>query len=144
MLLVDAKHGATAPLAKRCTYGVVWTASARADAQGNALALAVQPLDTWREMWLFHMVDQSWRIDVLPPSADGPDLGYLEFAGWVPGTGNMLAARETLVEGRYRRSFEVIDTATLEVRKQADKPGSINLFYRWQDAQWKRQTVILR
>lgn len=144
VLLVDPKLGEKAPLAKRCTYGVVWAASARANAQDSALTLAVQPLDTWREMWLFRKVDKTWQIDVLPPSASGPDIGYLEFAGWVPGSNNLLAAREALVDGHYKRTFEIIDMVTLEVKKQADKPGSLSLFYRWQDPVWKRQTLSLR
>ena len=40
-------------LASRCTYGIVWPASAAANADGGALALAVQTGDTWREMWVF-------------------------------------------------------------------------------------------
>jgi len=142
--LVDAKHDAANALAKRCTYGLVWTASASANAAGMALALAVQPLDAWRELWVFQRDGDSWRIDVLPPSLDTPELGYLEFAGWVPGKAQLLAARETKVEGRFRRSFEVIDLATLAVEKQVDNPSSLSVFYRAQDAAWKRQTVALR
>jgi hypothetical protein len=53
VLLVDARHDASAPLARRCTYGIVWLASATRNREANALALAVQPMDAWRELWVF-------------------------------------------------------------------------------------------
>lgn len=142
--LVDAQHDAVHALARRCTYGLVWTASAARNAAGTALALAVQPLDSWRELWVFQQGSDGWRIDVLPPNLDSPELGYIEFAGWVPGKAQMLAARETRVDGRFRRSFEVIDLATLAVDKQVDNPSSLSVFYRSQDAAWKRQSVAIR
>ena len=142
--LVDAKHDQKNPLLKRCTYGVVWTASVRLNRDGSALALAVQPLDTWREMWVFRQGAESWSVDVLPPGLDSPNLGYVEFAGWVPGTTQMLAAREIKLGGRYKQSFELLNMSTLEVEKQADKPGNLTVFYRWQDPVWKGQTVSLR
>jgi hypothetical protein len=149
--LVDAKQLATTPnarpLAERCTYGLVWAASARANAQGTALALAVQPLDTWRELWLFRREGKEWHIDVLPPAANGPELGYVEFSGWVPGAPaaeRLLLTRESKVEGRLKRSFEVTRLDTLQAEKSASTPELLALFGRWQDAAWKRQTVALR
>ncbi|MGB0128604.1 MAG: hypothetical protein WBP72_13280 [Rhodocyclaceae bacterium] len=142
--LVDAKHAAANPLATRCTYGVVWTASATANREGTALALAVQPLDTWREMWMFRQGPEGWTIEVLPPGLDNPSLGYVEFAGWVAGSAQILTAREIRTEARYRQSFEVRNLATLNVEKQADRPGNLSTFHRWQDPLWKGQTVAVR
>ncbi len=142
--LQDATHDGKNPLLTRCTYGVVWPASATVNRQGNALALAVQPLDSWREMWVFQKGPNGWGVDVVPPALDNPELGYVEFAGWVPGTAQVLAARETRVDGRYKTSFEVLNATTLEVQKQADQPKSLSLFYKWQDPIWKGQTVSLR
>lgn len=135
---------ASTALATRCTYGVVWSASARAHPSGAALALAVQPMAAWREMWVFHKNAGGWTLDVLPPAAVDPDVGYVEFAGWVPGAARMLAVREVRVEGRFKRSFEVLNMDTLAVEVWADKPLSVTLFNRWQDPAWKRQTVSLR
>ena len=141
--LVDRKRGKDTTLAKRCTFGIVWTASQSANASGTALALAVQPLDGWRELWVFHRDAGEWRIDTAPPGVDG-SLGYIEFAGWVPGGKKMLAAREVQSGQRIVKRFEVVDIATLAVDRHADAPASLSLFYRWQDAAWKRETVALR
>ena len=142
--LIDAKHDIKNPLATRCTYGIIWTASATPNRQNTALALAVQSLDSWREMWIFRQGPDGWTIDVLPPGLDMPSLGYVEFAGWVPGNTQLLVAREARQNGRYRQSFEVLNMNTLETEKQADKPNNLSLFYRWQDPLWKGQTVSVR
>lgn len=142
--LVDAKHDAQKPLATRCTYGTVWAASATASPQGKALAIAVQPLDTWREMWVFRQTADGWAIDVVPPATENLDLGYIEFAGWVPGGSEMLAARETRIAGGFRQSFELLSLQTLETRRKADKPENLTAFYRWQDPAWKGSTVAVR
>lgn len=142
--LVDAKHDLKAPLFTRCTYGQVWPASAATSPAGDALTLAVQPLDTWRELWVFRKMGDAWGVDILPPGGDNPDLGYVEFAGWVPGGQQMLAARELRSGGRYKVSFESIRLAGLETDKAADKPANLSTFYRWQDARWKAGTVAVR
>lgn len=144
VLLTDDKHGVQSPLLKRCTFGVVWTASARANPSGTALTLAVQPMENWREMWLFRQNEGKWSVEALPPSLNSSDAGYLEFAGWVPGTRQMLAARETKIAGQVKSSFEIIDMDTLETKKQADKPSSLSVFYRWQEPAWKKQTISIR
>ena len=142
--LVDAKHGPNAPLLERCTFGTVWANSARVNAPGNALTVAVQPLDAWRELWVFHRGADGWVVDVVPPAGDAPEIGYVEFAGWVPGGRKLLAAREVRIDGRYSRTFELLDIATLAIDRRADKPDSLSVFYRWQDPVWKGQTVSLR
>jgi hypothetical protein len=144
VLLTDAKHGAAAPLLRRCTYGTVWAASASASADGRTLALAVQPLDTWRELWVFRCAPGGCTVDVLPPSANGPGIGYVEFAGWVPGGQRMLVAREARIDGRYRRSFEIVALSTLNTEKLAPSVDGLPLFARWQDAAWRGQSVSLR
>lgn len=131
-------------LAERCTFGRVWAASARANPSHPQLALAVQPLEGWRELWLFRRQGDAWTVDVLPPAASGPALGYVEFAGWVPGGERLLLARESQVDGRTRRSFEVFKLDALQAEKSAGAPDQLALFNRWQDAAWKRQTVALR
>ena len=143
--LLDKKHDASKPLLQRCTFGVVWSNSARANSQGTALALAVQPLDSWRELWVFHyLAGTGWTIDVVPPSENSADAGYFEFAGFVPGANRLLAAREVRAAGKFTRSFEVLDLDTLAVLKHAETPEALSLFYRWQDPLWKKQTVSLR
>lgn len=141
--LVDARQQKKVH-AERCTYGVPWTASFMANAQGSVAALAVQPLPAWRELWLFARTPQGWRIDVLPPGVDAPDVGYLEAAGFSADGTRLLAARETVVDGRHRRSFEVIRLSTLAVERRADLPDALSAFAKGQSAQWKRVTVSLR
>ncbi len=144
VLLVDAKNGPSQPLARRCTYGLVWGASATLNREGTALALAVQPTDAWREMWLFRKTRGAWSVSVLPPAPLAPGVGYAEFAGWVPGGSQVLVAREAAGEGRYKRSFEVLGLDTLVAARQAEEPGVLGAFQRWQDPGWKRMTVSLR
>ena len=144
VLLVDGRNDMARPLARRCTYSLVWPQSATLNREGNALALAVQPMEAWRELWLFRKSAAGWAIDVLPPSSLAPELGYAEFAGWVPGGRQVLVAREARGEGRYRRNFEVVSLDSLTVQRQTGDPSMLGPFQRWQDAGWKRTTVSLR
>ncbi|HEV8107734.1 MAG TPA: hypothetical protein VGP97_09435 [Burkholderiales bacterium] len=143
VLLVDSKNDARRPLARRCTYGMVWTASARLNREGSALALAVQPTAAWRELWIFRKSPNGWQVRVLPPAATAPNIGYAEFAGWAPAS-RMLVAREARGEGRYRRSFDIVRLDTLATVSHSAEASSMREFQRWQDASWKSGTVSLR
>ncbi|OYT88003.1 MAG: hypothetical protein CFE46_06110 [Burkholderiales bacterium PBB6] len=148
VLLTDAGHGPQQPLLRHCTFSVVWPASASVNTAGTAVSLAVQPLATWRELWLMKRTPDGWVLDVLPPATGNPlgtDIGVVEFAGWVgDGEPRVLVSREARVDGRYNRRFEVSRIATGEIDKQASTPQLLSAFQRWQDAGWKRQTVMLR
>lgn len=144
ILLLDDRHDVTNPLVRRCTYGIVWASSATLNREGNALALAVQPMDAWREIWVFRRQTGGWTVRVLPPATTLPEIGYAEFAGWVPGGTQMLVAREARGDGKYQRNFEVMRLDTLAVARQASDPTVLGAFQRWQDPSWKAQTLSLR
>ena len=81
------------------------------------------------------------------PSTQVDDVGYVEVAGWVPATGEVLAAREVRDPqhaGRLLRTYELLDGRTLATEKAADAPASLKAFWRFQDPAWKRVTVSLR
>ena len=141
--LEDAHRPHAGALIRRCTYGIVRMASMQAIPQGPALVLAVQPLESWRELWVFHEKAGSWTIDVLSPGLDNPEEGYVDFAGYVPGTRRLLIAREVRDGGRYRRSFEELRLDDLALVRQASSPELLRDFGRWQDVAWRRDTLAL-
>jgi len=141
--LEDAHRPRAAAIIQRCTYGVVRMASIQVIPQGPALVLAVQPLESWRELWVFHESAGSWTIDVLSPGLDDPEEGYVDFAGYAPGTRRLLIAREVKNRGRYRRSFEELRLDDLALVRQASSPELLRDFGRWQDIAWRRDTLAL-
>jgi hypothetical protein len=144
VLLLDDKHDAQNPLVRRCTFATVWTASASINVAGTALALAVQPLATWRELWVFRETSAGWTVTILPPGTGTAELGYIEFAGWVAGADRLLTAREVKTNGSYRRRFEVLRLRSLSVERWASTPEMLSAFVRWQDPIWKSDTVAVR
>lgn len=146
VLKASASAPANTPaLARQCTYGIVWQASATMNPEGNAMTVAVQPLEGWRELWVLRKTEQGWIINTLPPAPTTPALGYAEWAGWVPGGQRMLVAREARGQGRYyRRTFEVVQLDGLTTEHQAGSASALPLFQRWQDANWKRLSLSLR
>jgi hypothetical protein len=141
--LDSAPRRRAAPLVQRCTYGIVWMASAQALPEAPALVVAVQPLESWRELWVFHQKAGAWTIDVLSPGADEPELGYVEFAGYVPGTRRLLVAREVKNGGKVLRRFEVLLIDDLTLVRHASTPDLLRDFGRWQDVAWRRDTLAL-
>ncbi|TAK80797.1 MAG: hypothetical protein EPO20_28710 [Betaproteobacteria bacterium] len=139
--LSDAKKK---PLAKRCTYGLVWTASATLNREATALALAVQQSDSWLELWIFHKAKAGWTVRVLAPASITPNVGYAELAGWVPGGRQFLVAREAIGEGKKIRRFEQLRLDTLAPVVHAGQPAALVAFRRWQDPSWKGLTLSLR
>jgi hypothetical protein len=141
--LLQLRNAREASLLRRCTYGIVWNGSARAIPQGPALALAVQPLEGWRELWLFHEVAGTWTIDVISPGLEDPLAGYVEFAGFVPATRRVLVVREVRERGSIRRRFEELRLDDLALLRQATVPELLPDFGRWQDPDWRRDTLAL-
>jgi len=143
--LVDRWTKSPTTLAQRCTYGTVWPASAKAMPEGRALALTVQPLDGWSELWVWHEESDGWKLDVLAPEASGPGLGYVEWAGWSPAKrGKLLIVREAICEGRVTRRFEVLRADTLATEKTAAEPNQLAAFNLWADAGWRQESLSLR
>jgi hypothetical protein len=141
--LEDAHRPRTAAIIRRCTYGIVRMASVQVIPQGPALVVAVQPLESWRELWVFHERAGTWTIDVLSPGLDNPEEGYLDFAGYAPGTRRLLIAREVKDHGRFRRSFEELRLDDLALVRQASSPELLRDFGRWQDVAWRRDSLAL-
>jgi hypothetical protein len=106
--------------------------------------LAVQPLESWRELWVFHPnALGNWTIDVLSPGAEDPEAGYVEYAGFAPVTRRLLIVREVRERGVFRRRFEVLRLDDLAPVRQASTPDLLRDFGRWQDAAWRRDTLSL-
>src|SRR5208283_2586592 len=141
--LEDAHRPRAATIIRRCTYGIVRMASIQAIPRGPALVLAVQPLESWRELWVFHERAGSWTIDVLSPGLDDPEEGYVDFAGYAPGSRRLLIAREVKDHGRFKRSFEELRLDDLAPVRQAASTEILRDFGRWQDAAWRRDTLAL-
>lgn len=140
---LELKDGTKLAL-RRCSFGQIALASASLNREGRALAVAVQPLDGWRELWVLLKDKDGWRVEVMPPAPAQPGLGVAEFAGWVPGGAQMLLAREFRAEGKYRRSFEVVSLPALATERQSSEPALMGAFQRWADAAWRGGSPIRR
>ncbi len=139
--------------AKRCTYGVVWAQSLSIAPNAKMMTIAVQPSETWRELWLMRQVDNNWVFDVLPPSTDLPQqttlqLGVAEFAGWVPADtkqeARILVARDVLEKTKVRTSFEVLKASSLSTESRASHPQTLFAFAKFQQAVWRGSTLTVR
>jgi hypothetical protein len=142
-LAVTPTRGAASP--RRCTHGQVWASSYRVAPGGGAAALAVSPLPGWLELWLFRKGDDGgWMLDILAPTTDGPDLGYVEVAGWSPDHAHAIVVREARADGVVRRSFQIVQLGTLEVEKEAGSLAGLGKARAWASREWRQTTVALR
>ncbi len=138
--------------ARRCTFGTVHLASARFAPDARTAVLAVQALEAWTELWVFRLQPKGgWTVDVLPPATVSSThaIGYIEFAGFVPGQPKLLVAREALggssSDGKLQRRFEVLKLdAGYAADRWASDPALLVAFGRWGDAAWKQGSVSLR
>jgi hypothetical protein len=105
--------------------------------------LAVQPLESWRELWVFHQSGSVWKVDVLSPGPNDPEEGYVEFAGFAPAGQRLLIVREVKERGQFRRRFEELRLSDLALVRQASHPDFLPDFGRWQDVVWRRDTLAL-
>ncbi|MFN7972851.1 MAG: hypothetical protein U0166_10960 [Acidobacteriota bacterium] len=129
---------------ERETYGQVWLGSARASGLGNAVAVTVQPLPSWTELWMLHRTETGWQLDTLAPAPISPGVGYAEAAGFSPDGSRILVAREALVDGKRTRSFEIRNLQTLAVEKQADNLDHFPSFRKWASAEWRASNLAQR
>jgi hypothetical protein len=141
-----ASTAAAAPVAERCTFGLVWPASLRVAPNGKHFALTVQHLPGWVELWVFHKTEEGWSSDTLVPAMADPTLGYVEVAGFSPGSDRLFVVREAFVERQLQRRFQVLRTPTLAVVKEAPtlRKAAMSEFKRWQSPEWKGATLALR
>jgi hypothetical protein len=138
----SAAPPAAAPV-RHCTHGRLHLASASLAPDGSALALQVQPLDGWTELW---RLDAAGRLQVLPPASDAPGLGAVEAAGWLPARdgAQLLVAREAEAGGRSLRRFEVYAADLAQPLRWAGDPALLGAFQRAADPGWRGLSTLAR
>jgi hypothetical protein len=133
---------ATSP--RQCTHGQVWTASFRVAPGNRAAVLAVEPLPGWLELWMFRRgADGGWMVDVLAPSTESVELGYVELAGWSPDGSRAVIVREARTAGVVHRTWQTLRTDTLAVDKQTSTLAALSV-RSWLAPEWRGRTLALR
>jgi hypothetical protein len=108
------------------------------------VSVAVQLLEGWTELWVFHRESDGWKLDALAPASTEPSLGYVELAGHTPDGSRVLVVREALLEGKVKASFEVLKRETLVPEVSAARPQDSGTFQRWSSADWRNGTIAVR
>lgn len=140
-----ATGAGAAPLTERCTFGVVWSSSTRVSARGNAVAIAVQPLPSWTELWVFReRAPGGWGVDLVVPGATTPGAGYVEAAGFSADGQRLAVVREVMVDGRRKKSFEVLATRDLTTEIQSPTLERFASFRKVAAPDWQVTTLALR
>jgi hypothetical protein len=95
-------------------------------------------------MWIFHKSGGNWTVRILPPAAVQPNVGYAEFAGWVPGgtqvSGGARSDRRWALPSKLRADAPGYAAAL----RQSAIRATLGEFQRWQDPAWKRETLAMR
>ena len=136
---------------ERCTWALAWPRSARFSPHNNAVAVPIQPLSGWVELWVFRRlpkggkVPPGWTVDILAPATRDPDLGYVELAGFSPDGTKVLVTREARTEAGTEKRFQVLHTDTLTVEKETrTSPDPLLAFRKWASPEWRGRTIALR
>jgi hypothetical protein len=127
-----------------CTHGQVWASSFRVAPDHAAAVLAIEPLPGWLELWMFRRVAGGWTLDVLAPATDGPDLGYVELAGWSGDAARAVIVREAREAGAIRRTYQVVKLASLAVEHQSSRLADLGPGRAWLTPEWRGRTLALR
>jgi hypothetical protein len=134
---------ATSP--QQCTHGQLWPSSFRMSPDHHAAVIAVAPLPGWLELWVFRRAkDGGWMVDVLAPTTEAVDLGYVELAGWSPDGSRALLMREARSDGKVHREVDLVRLDTLAVEKQSATLAGVGAAKHWASADWRGRTVALR
>ncbi|HMG53700.1 MAG TPA: hypothetical protein VK601_09460, partial [Kofleriaceae bacterium] len=128
----------------RCTHGQVWASSFRVAPDRAAAVLAIEPLPGWLELWLFRRVPGGWAVDVLPPATEGPDLGYVELAGWSSDGARAVIVREARSDGAVHRTWQVVKLDALTIERQTSRLADLGPARAWITPEWRGRTLALR
>jgi hypothetical protein len=127
-----------------CTHGQVWASSFRVAPDHAAAALAIEPLPGWLELWMFRRAAGGWTLDVLAPATDGPDLGYVELAGWSGDAARAVIVREAREAGAIHRTYQVLELTSLAVEHQSSRLADLGPGRAWLTPEWRGRTLALR
>jgi len=137
----------------RCTHGQVWASSFRVAPDHASAVLAIEPLPGWLELWLFrrdpdgpdgHGGHAGWTVDILAPATEGPDLGYVELAGWSGDGSRAVIVREAREGGAIHRTWQVLRLDTAVVEKQTSRLADLGVSRSWIAPEWRGRTLALR
>ena len=130
--LVEKSGNASRIAIERCTWGVVYPSAVRLGPRDEIATIAVQPLDGWRELWVFRKVGGAWSCEPLTPASVDPDLGTIDLSGFAPDGSRVLVTRAVRDGGGVKRSYQVLRADTLTVEREAhSSPGILLAFRRW-------------
>jgi hypothetical protein len=131
----------------RCTYGQVWASSFRVAPDRAAAVVAVEPLPGWLELWMFRRAADAaggWTVDVLAPATEGPDLGYVELAGWSTDGSRAILVREARSDGLVHRTWQLVVLDALTIEHQASRLADLGVARSWIAPEWRGRTLALR